>query len=913
MAVNRVAAFLDSLRSSQLLPSDTVEQLGQSPAARGDDPAPLARELVRAGHLTVYQAKQLARGGKDLVLGPYRLLELVRDVGAAQVFKAVHSQMNCTVGLKVVRKDRPADVAALMRESQITLRLAHDAFLKAYESGETKDAVYFAFEHIDGIDLEKRITESGPLPVREACECVRQAASGVAYAHERGAVLRKIEPSRLLLTQPGGVVKFIDLSQAHQTRGNKQPPEAVTGPADFTAPELVSDPACLDPRADLYSLGCVFAYLLTGKPPTGDGPPSLAADVPPVVQAILLKCLNRNPDHRYAKAGELAIALVPFSKSVATSPVAVPVLPAPPAPVARPAPLHSADETDAPAAPTELAFEPAKRTTGPTKRDLSLLMLVGVGMLALGALMALGMALDPDLNPFGKKTSVVDAKPQAAAGDAKPQAAVGDAKPQAAGVVPTEPKSKGVDVPITVVPPVGKLGGEANIKPEMKADPKPMIQPLPRVEPKPDRKPRKLLAVPEAAKQAEAEKLIKQTYAADYTPKKKPVELMTVANKFLKEATETEDNPTVQYVLFREAGDFAARGGDLDLVFRCVDELAERFAVNALEMKMGSLTRASQVTLSPAAAKAIAEVAVELAGDALDGENYNLATRLLEIAEPAAKKAGSPALVSHVAKLTKDIAELAREYADARNALEILKTRPLDPAASLKWGRFQAFFKGNWGVGLPLLARGSDEALAELADKDLANPEAAPAQLRIANMWYDYAMTLTGRPRKQALLRAGNWYEQAAPQLAGFNKSFVEKRQKEIEQAAPKDEFVLERTAIANVTVNEKYNKFIAGGQYAFRAGNYPRAAEAFNEALKLKPDDSKATELLKQARYYTYLSAGYMLANLGQLNQSAAQFEMALEQKPGDPIASGALNALSQAGNGNSPFGKGKGKGKGN
>src|SRR5262249_13769398 len=150
--------------------------------------------------------------------------ELVCEVGPAQVFKAVHSQMNCAVGLKVVRKDRPADVAALMRESEITVRLAHPAFLKAYESGETKDAAFFAFEQSDGVDLEKRIRESGPLPVREACECIRQAAAGLAHAHERGVVLRKIEPSRLLLTQPGGMVKFLDLSPAHQARG-KNPPE----------------------------------------------------------------------------------------------------------------------------------------------------------------------------------------------------------------------------------------------------------------------------------------------------------------------------------------------------------------------------------------------------------------------------------------------------------------------------------------------------------------------------------------------------------------------------------------------------------------------------------------------------------------------------------------------------------------
>jgi serine/threonine protein kinase/tetratricopeptide (TPR) repeat protein len=916
MAVNRVAAFLDSLRTSQLVPSETVEQLGQSPHARGDDPAPLARELVRKGHLTVYQAKQIAKGGKDLVLGPYHILELVRQVGPAQVFKAVHSQMNCTVGLKVVRKDRPADMAALMRESEITVRLAHAAFLKAYESGETRDASYFAFEHIDGIDLEKRIQQSGPLPVREACDCIRQAALGVQHAHDRGVILRKLEPARLLLTQPGGAVKFFDLSQAHQTKGATKPPETVTGPMEFAAPELVADAGCVDPRADLYSLGCVFVYLLTGKPPSGDTPPSLPADLPPVVKAILFKLLNRRPEERFAKASEVASALVPFSKPVSAPPVPAPapLAPSPLAPVARPAePPPTADEQPEPAQPSELVFEQGERPAAPRKRDFSLWILVGVGMLSLGGLLALGMALDPDLNPFAKKAAPPPTQSsEVAVSTPKPE-------PAAPAVEPSKSKTDTPAGPGTTPEPADK-GGDANIKPELKTDPKfepkpdpkPMIQPLPKVEPKAERKPRKLMAPPDSTKQLAAERLIRQTYAADYASKKsKASDYVAIANKFLKEGTDTDDNPTVQYVLFREAGDMAARGGDLELVFKCLDEMAERFAVNILEMKMGSLTRASQGTLTPAAGKAIAEVAVELAGDAVDAENYGMAARLLEIAEPAAKKSTSPALLTHVQKLKTYLTDLAQEYAEAQIAMETLKSKPLDPAASLKWGRFQAFFKGNWGVGLPLLARGSDDALAELANKDLANPDTAANQLRMADLWYDFAATLTGQPKKQVLLRATAWYEAAAPGLAGFNKTRVEKRLKELEQQAPKDEYVLERGAVANVTITEKYNRFIAGGQYAFRGGNYARAADAFTEALKLKPDDSKATDLLKQAKYYNHLSAGYLLANLGQLNQAATQFEQALEQKPGDTVAQGALTALSQAGNSGSPFGKGKGKGK--
>src|SRR5262249_162116 len=152
--------------------------------------------------------------------------------------------------------------------------------------------------------------------------------------------------------------------------------------------------------------------------------------------------------------------------------------------------------------------------------------------------------------------------------------------------------------------PGGKVGGEVKSKEangkeaNIKMEPPPAVQPLPKVEAKPDKKPRPKMPVPDVVKQADAERVIKETYAPDYAGKKKAAELTTGATKFLKEGNETDDNPAVQFVLFREAGDFAARGGDLDLVVRCLDELGSRFAVNTLEMKIDSLTRAAQAATS---------------------------------------------------------------------------------------------------------------------------------------------------------------------------------------------------------------------------------------------------------------------------------------------------------------------------
>jgi serine/threonine-protein kinase len=902
MAVNRVAAFLDTLRASQLLPAATVEQWGQSPLAQGDDPAPLARELVRQGYLTPYQVKQLARGGKDLTIGPYRLLELVREVGPAQVFKAVHSQMNCTVGLKVVRKDRTADAQALKREAALTVALAHPAFLRAYEAGAGDDAVYFAFEHVEGTDLERRVRESGPLPVREACDCVRQAALGVQHAHERHVVVRKIEPSRLLLTG-AGVLKFLDLGSARRTRGNDESAaDGLTGPPDFLAPELVSHPRTLDPRSDLYSLGCLFCYLLTGKVPASAGEASFSGcreAVPPVLQAIILKLLNRRPEDRFATAGELASALVPFSRPPSTAPAPAPV------PISRPVqpPPTVTDDSpnllELPPVAMDTAISPPVRKRN---KDHSLLILGVVGVLSVGGLLVLGAALDPDLNPFARPSAPAT-QPQATSRTelAKVQLPELLPMPRVEAIAPAPPP-RGIEfpgLPGIQLPPGGKAGD-----PNLKLEPKP----APKAQPRP-------LPVPDVIKQAEAEKLIRETYPEDYpNAKKKPAELVTAATKFLKEAGETLDNPTVQYVLYREAGDFAARGGDLDLVIRSIDEMAARFAINAGEMKIAALNRASQSLLGPTGSRALAEIGLELAGEALDEENYSTATRLLEIAEAAAKKAGSPALHTHVQKRSKDIAEIAKEYVLAREAAELLKTKPLDAEASLRWGRFQAFYKGHWGTGLPLLARGSDEALAGLAQKDQSNPDQPGAQLALADAWWETAMNLGGIAKKQVLLRARYWYEQAVPQLAGFNKTRVEKRLKDIEQMAPKDELTLERTATANVTVQEKFNKLMAAGQYYFKGGNYASAATAFAEAARLKPDDPRATPYLREARYYQFMSAGYVLANLGRYNDAAQQFQAALEQRPGDAVATAALAALEQAstgGGGPGGFFRGKGKGK--
>ena len=344
MVAGRVAALLASLRESKLLDAKQLAEIAGSPQAQGDDPLPLAKELVRRYGLTSYQVNQLLRGrGKGLILGPYRLLDRLGEGAMGQVFKAFHQPMNRVVALKVIRKEllaNPQAVGRFYQEVRAAAQLTHPHVVIAHDAGQVGDTHFFAMEYVEGIDLAKLVKEKGPLPVAQACEYVRQAALGLQHAHERRLVHRDIKPANLLLaaahgSQPGGVVKVLDLGLARLSgsadethSGGLTQAGSVVGTPHFLAPEQARNSHGVDIRADLYSLGCTLFYLLTGQPPfTGqelteillqhqmDPMPSLAKfrpDVPPGVQAILQKLTAKKPEDRYQTPAELAAALVPF-------------------------------------------------------------------------------------------------------------------------------------------------------------------------------------------------------------------------------------------------------------------------------------------------------------------------------------------------------------------------------------------------------------------------------------------------------------------------------------------------------------------------------------------------------------------------------------------------------------------------
>jgi len=283
-------------------------------------------------------------------LGPYRLLQCLGEGGAGRVFKARHRRMNRTVAVKVIHKELLGDaevVGRFYREIQIVSQLNHPNIVHALDGGPVGGVHLLVMEYAEGIDLDHLVKKSGPLAVPKACDIMRQAALGLQHIHERGLVHRDIKPSNLILCKLRprdsglGTIKILDLGLGRLHEGvhgktKTRLPDgnslttltlssSVTmGTVDYMAPEQALDFHAADIRADIYSLGCVLYFLLTGKPPFEGTmavklmrhqqaePPDLTQirpQAPTALVEVVRRMLAKRPDARYQTPGEVAAAM----------------------------------------------------------------------------------------------------------------------------------------------------------------------------------------------------------------------------------------------------------------------------------------------------------------------------------------------------------------------------------------------------------------------------------------------------------------------------------------------------------------------------------------------------------------------------------------------------------------------------
>ena len=296
-----------------------------------------------------FVSKVVNRLGKQVTkareMGSYQLGDLIKRGGMGEIYRATHRMLARPAAIKLIRAEmlgtiegESADLAIkrFHREAEAAANLRSPHTVELFDFGVTEDnTLYFVMELLEGVDLETLVRESGPLPARRVVHILRQACESLAEAHERGLVHRDIKPANIHLGKTGiryDWVKVLDFGLVKQVKQQEMQEDSLAtavgktpGTPAYMAPEMALGEE-VDARSDIYALGCVGYFLLTGhlvfdattafqmvakhlrNEPV---PPSLRArvDIPQPVEAAILKCLAKKREDRFASVLEFSKAL----------------------------------------------------------------------------------------------------------------------------------------------------------------------------------------------------------------------------------------------------------------------------------------------------------------------------------------------------------------------------------------------------------------------------------------------------------------------------------------------------------------------------------------------------------------------------------------------------------------------------
>jgi eukaryotic-like serine/threonine-protein kinase len=268
-------------------------------------------------------------------LGQYVLVQEIGQGASGMVYRARHALLRRPVAIKLLSPEMTNDASAARfeQEAQMTSQLTHPNTVAVYDYGRTPEGLfYYAMEYLSGIDLDRLVREFGPQSEGRVIHILRQVCGSLAEAHRIGLIHRDIKPANIVLTRRGGVcdvVKVLDfglVKAVHVGPAKGAAANAVVGTPHYMSPEAIQKPAQVDGQSDLYSVGAVGYWLITGKT-LFDGerveallaqqvksePPSpserLGRQVSADLEQLILRCLAKNPDQRLPGAEALGEAL----------------------------------------------------------------------------------------------------------------------------------------------------------------------------------------------------------------------------------------------------------------------------------------------------------------------------------------------------------------------------------------------------------------------------------------------------------------------------------------------------------------------------------------------------------------------------------------------------------------------------
>lgn len=284
-------------------------------------------------------ADELSEG--QILADKYRVERVLGSGGMGVVLAATHVQLEQRVAIKVLRRDfaeSEAIAERFRREARAACKIRSPHGARVLDVGTTDDGLpYMVMEFLHGHDLSAELEHKGQLSISEAASYVLQAGDAICDAHDESIIHRDIKPANLFLTERGGFrnVKVLDFGISKSLHESAPGVAALThtqalvGSPMYMSPEQLDSPRTVDARTDIWSLGVVLYELVSGSPPfladgiaglikriVADAPPPLSdfgVDAPPEFEEIILRCLAKNREDRYATVRELMAALAPFA------------------------------------------------------------------------------------------------------------------------------------------------------------------------------------------------------------------------------------------------------------------------------------------------------------------------------------------------------------------------------------------------------------------------------------------------------------------------------------------------------------------------------------------------------------------------------------------------------------------------
>jgi hypothetical protein len=284
------------------------------------------------------------------------------------------------------------------------------------------------------------------------------------------------------------------------------------------------------------------------------------------------------------------------------------------------------------------------------------------------------------------------------------------------------------------------------------------------------------LATPDAAKQKEAEKILREVFS-DHYAKKSPADRQALARLLLQQTKEATSDPVALWVMYREAQDNAILTCDVATILASIEGAATYFDIDALLLKNTALAAAAKNGRTPDDFTSLTYALLTLIEESVAADQYDTAEKAAAAALLHAKKTTDTALIQRVTNRARDIAEAKSRFQAMKGALETLARNPDDPAANNDMGQLLCFIKGNWDLGIRFLVKGSDAVLKALAEKELALSLQPADQAAIGDGWWDLAEKEKSPLRKtQMQFHARGFYEAALPGLAALQRMKVDKR-----------------------------------------------------------------------------------------------------------------------------------------